>query len=412
VLIRKVGVTSKKLDVNGLLKPAFTPVNDSDWESLDVLALNLFRPKTPIDTVQLFAGRLPQIRDLVDVVYEDGAHAIIYGERGVGKTSLANVIAERVAPAIPRLKCVKISCSPADTFFNIWENALYDYEYEGNTADTILKGNPSLYQLYKMLETLDKSYKYIFVFDEFDRIKSEKAKNLMSDAIKHFSNNPANVTVILVGVANTISDIFTEHESISRCTTQIKMPRMSTDELRDVVSSRLPKLCMSADKGVVEKMIRYSQGLPGYMHLLGQLSARMAIAKRCMNITAADLKSAVNNALEKSDQSIREDYYKAVESSDPRATYKEVLLACALAKTNELGKFYAKSVMEPLSKIRKKDIDIAHYSTPLGNLCLPERGPALVRSGVKKRFQYEFKNPLLQPLVILIGMRDGLISDY
>lgn len=401
-----------KLDVDDLLKTTFTPINDADWESLDALALNLFRPKAPIDTVQLFAGRLPQIKDLVDVVYENGAHAIIFGERGVGKTSLANVIAERVAPAIPRLKCIKVSCSPNDSFFNLWEHALYDHEYEDKTADTILKANPSLYQLYKMLETLDPSYKYLFVFDEFDRIKSDQAKTLMSDAVKHFSNNPANVTVILVGVANTITDIFSEHESISRCTTQIKMPRMSVDELRDVVSSRFPKLCMSAEKGVVDKMIRYSQGLPGYMHLLGQLSARTAIGNRRMKISDSDLKSAVNNALEKSDQSIKQDYYKAIESSDPRATYKEVLLACALAKTNELGKFYAKSVMEPLSKIRKKDIDIAHYSTPLGNLCLPERGPALIRSGVKKRYQYEFKNPLLQPLVILIGMRDGLISEY
>jgi Cdc6-like AAA superfamily ATPase len=411
-MVKKVSMARGLLDIESLLKTEFTPVSEDDWETIDALILNLFRPKTPIDTVQLFAGRIQQINDLVDVVYEAGAHAIIYGERGVGKTSLANIIQARVAPAIPRLKCVKVSCSPDDTFFSLWEHALYDFEYEGKTAEVILKSNPSAYQVYKMLETLNPAQKYLFVFDEFDRIKAESTKVLMSDAIKHFSNNPANVTVLLVGVANTISDIFAEHQSISRCTTKIKMPRMSVDELRHVITARLPTLSMNAEDGVVERMIRYSQGLPGYMHLLGQLSARSAIAKRRMQITHSDLRVAVNSALEKSDQSTKEDYYKAIESSDPRATYKEVLLACALAKTNELGKFYAKSLLEPLSKIRKKQIDIAHYSTPLGNLCLPERGPALIRSGVRKRFQYEFKNPLLQPLVILIGMRDGLITDY
>jgi replication-associated recombination protein RarA len=32
----------------------------------------------------------------LEVIYQAGAHAIIFGERGVGKTSLANIINERI----------------------------------------------------------------------------------------------------------------------------------------------------------------------------------------------------------------------------------------------------------------------------------------------------------------------------
>ena len=63
-------------------------------------------------------------------------------------------------------------------------------------------------------------------------------------------------------------------------------------------------------------------------------------------------------------------------------------------------------------KIRGKKMEIFNFSPQLGNLCLEERGPAPARTGVKKNYQYEFANPLLQPLVIMMGLKDGLTPDY
>ena len=51
-----------------------------------------FTPSAPINRLTLFAGRLPQIDRVFGAVFSPGQHAIIYGERGVGKTSLANII--------------------------------------------------------------------------------------------------------------------------------------------------------------------------------------------------------------------------------------------------------------------------------------------------------------------------------
>ena len=55
------------------------------------LVAEAFRPSAPIDRRSLFSGRTDQIAELFSVVAQPGAHAVVYGERGVGKTSLAAV---------------------------------------------------------------------------------------------------------------------------------------------------------------------------------------------------------------------------------------------------------------------------------------------------------------------------------
>ena len=55
-------------------------------------------------------------------------------------------------------------------------------------------------------------------------------------------------------------------------------------------------------------------------------------------------------------------------------------------------------------------MDIPNYSTNLSNLCSEERGPALIKMGKAKRYQYRFANPLLQPLTIMIGATEGLVQ--
>src|SRR5690349_10398978 len=63
-----------------------------EMRELSLAAANAFQPRTPITTKELFAGRWNQMTTLADAVSQPGLHVVIYGERGVGKTSLANVV--------------------------------------------------------------------------------------------------------------------------------------------------------------------------------------------------------------------------------------------------------------------------------------------------------------------------------
>ena len=75
-----------------------------------------------------------------------------------------------------------------------------------------------------------------------------------------------------------------------------------------------------------------------------------------------------------------------------------------------MGHFYAGDVREPYSRIRGRPMEITNFSTNLNNLCDADRGPALIKTGERKRYQYRFANPLVQPLTIMQGVKDGMIT--
>ena len=94
---------------------------------LEVRCGHVFSPSAPINKLSLFAGRLPQIHKLRDAINSRGCHAILFGERGVGKTSLVSILKELFA-GIPSLQIVKTNCVESDDFQNAWRKALAEIE--------------------------------------------------------------------------------------------------------------------------------------------------------------------------------------------------------------------------------------------------------------------------------------------
>ena len=88
-----------------------------DQASLDRLAAlgQAFRPAVPINQKDFFAGRFEQLATIIGVIQQAGRHAVIFGEPGVGKTSLAAVSAQ----LFPFLS-IKINADPSDDFGRLW----------------------------------------------------------------------------------------------------------------------------------------------------------------------------------------------------------------------------------------------------------------------------------------------------
>src|SRR5438105_1153513 len=108
---------------------------DEDWRRLRFEAGRIFTPSTPIGIADLFSGRLPQISKLVDTVAERGRHALIYGEPGVGKTSLAQIIQHLIPSDKSKVRYIKKSAFSSDTYSSIWMSIFRDIKFTADLGD-------------------------------------------------------------------------------------------------------------------------------------------------------------------------------------------------------------------------------------------------------------------------------------
>jgi Cdc6-like AAA superfamily ATPase len=386
------------------------PKTDDEWVRLEFQADSTFSPHAPIDDESLFAGRTDIIVRLIDTVFQAGRHAILYGERGVGKTSLANIVKEKVFNRSRMVKVIKRSCTKAHDFRLMWVHALDDFTIDGKSSEQFLGKNPNPYDIFKTLELLPKADRPVFIFDEFDRVIDKKSLPLMADTIKYLADYSSRSTVVIVGVADNVGDLFGGHPSVQRNIQQVRMPRMTREELRMILIKRLPLLGIQMKPRVEELILELSQGLPMYTHLMGQNAVKAAVLRRSMKVEIEDFNRSVERCIEEADETVKEGYLTAVRSSRPTNKYKEALLACALAGTNEKGYFNAASIATAYSNIRKREASVPDIARHINAFCEDERGPTLVRSGSPKSYEYRFVDPLVRPYAIIRGLNEKIFS--
>ncbi len=366
-----------------------------------------FTPGTPVGRLNMLAGRMHQLTDIVSAVSMDGQHVGLYGERGVGKTSLANVLAEFFDNARLRahFQAVRVNCSTDDTFTSLWRNVFVEL----GTHDEVGKDqdlSPEVVR--RRLEALDTPA--LIVLDELDRLEDDVALTGLADTIKTLSDHAVPSTLVLVGVARSIGELVGEHASIVRALVQIEMPRMSATELAEILAKGCERARLRPPHpSAVEEITTLSEGLPHYTHLLGLHAGQRAVQDDRGEITYGDVQRAIPKAVDR--HTILDAYQQATRSARTDALFAEVLLACALAPKNQLGFFTSGSIRAPLEVIAERKIDIPAFSNHLSQFLEPARGAVLQREGSSRRYFYRFTDPIFQPYVILKGLSTGLITD-
>jgi Cdc6-like AAA superfamily ATPase len=389
-----------------------------DWNALRYEASQLFTPSLPIRTAELFAGRSAEIRKILDVIYEAGQHAILYGERGVGKTSLAQVVRFLLPSRTSRVIFVREQADPSDSFSSLWKKVF------SNLKTTIRRNGEeteaSISELYdtevvpsdiaRELDNFSLNTVPIIVLDEFNEIKDNKAASYLANTIKALSDRGVNCTVIVVGVADNVTELIEEHASISRCMTEIKMPRMSNPEAQEILDKRLGQLGMTIDPTAKWTIVVLSRGLPSYVHRLGRYAVLRCINDRQLEATEEHVKSAIDEVLERSQESIKDSYETATHSNQPGNLFRQVLLACAMADADDSGWFKPVDVCDPIASILKRKAEIATFQNHLTDFCSSKRGNILERKGSERAYRFRFTDPIMQPFVIMQGIRQGFMT--
>lgn len=374
----------------------------------------VFLPGTPISKYSLLAGRTDQMVKAQSAVLQPGRHIIIFGEKGVGKTSVAQVLVDiKAHDGYRTLKGKTINCDGSDDFTTLWSKVfrvLPAGEVEGKpvtldrfiTTETVVPDD-----IRDLLGKFDDPC--LIVLDETDQLRDQDARNLLAATIKNLSDHAVNTTIVLVGVADTVDELIAEHRSIERALVQIHMQRMSAKENEEIIKNGLDKLEMTIDEAALNMISQFSQRLPFYTHSFGLYSGLRAINDKRTDITRSDVSlSIVDVAM--SAENVRIAYHTATQSPHRNNRYETALIAFALTPVDSLSSFSASDAREYISIMFGRKVEVDDYKHYLNEFCSTKRGPILHKIGEERRYRYRFIDPLMPPFVTINAFSAEIIT--
>ena len=384
-----------------------------------------FRPYAPIELPEFFAGRIEQIKRLESEVGAPGRHVAIYGERGVGKTSLAQLayfFLRRDEEDTHFVRC--LATSTFDTIFaGVLAKAgrefvLNGVEAERERAGTVGLGQTRVSGRRRTRETFRRvggdlrieppllfdvfgEREGLIIIDEYDRVRDAPTHTRVAELIKHFSDRGSRTKIILVGVAETLTQLLGEHQSLSRSLAQVKLDRMSDDELSDIIAKGEAFLGTAFKSTMKHRIVRLADGFPYFVHLVCRHACRVAgrvLGKQrtaSLVVAEEEYREGLADALENAEHSLVEQNQQAVITTRRKSDkFELVLRAMALSESKEVP-------VQDLARntsyfVGGSPMQASSFSSTLGELAKEKRGWALtkVRDGY-----YKFSNPLMRPYV-------------
>lgn len=367
-----------------------------------------FRPHSPIEDPAAFQGRQEERDRVEEAIKTPGLHAIIYGERGAGKTSLANV-ASTITPRA-RVFCEKLA-TMADLFrailLELKNTAGVEFTFDADTG-TLQQGGLSLNvgrmtgnDLRRFLPTQEP---LTIVLDELDRIENKKVVEGVAELCKNLSTYQQNVTLVMVGVADTADALLRGHASNIRNLRHVKLGRMTPDELRAILRHGERVVGVTFDQGVERNIIEVSDRFPYYLHLIATNAAKSALERDSALVQAQDYQKALVAAAQDCDEQLRAAYDDAILSVKGSEIYKRIVWSLALENENSIT---PRGICDRVNAFAVEDgdpeVSVQAVGQALKRLTQARRARIIVN---KNPGFFGFSNPLMKGYVRLVRARE------
>lgn len=370
-----------------------------------------FTPRRPKKWCRFFAGRRRALGRMIAAIEEERAHIIIFGPRGIGKTSMANVLTESAREA--EYQVLKYQCGTDSTFEDIFRGLLacLPADFMDLAARNNAVGAKNFEQLLPRNDfgptELTRALSYlalehaILIIDEFDRITSDRTKNKLAESIKNLSDADVHVTVVILGVSQSVEELVGKHPSIQRHMVGIHLPLMEPDELHHIVQIGEREAGIKFEDATRDMIVSFSKGLPYFTQLLCLYSGQAALSRNSRTVEIVDFREALKRCVEEADPLVKIAYDLATQS-DGNQFVADVMFAAASARFDECGSFTAVNASKVVVNDqghRILELTLHRALTDLGRekyygLIEKRRAP----SGV---IQYFFANQTMRQYIIL-----------
>ena len=300
-------------------------------------------------TRRFFAGRARQIADLTDALHLMGSTPLIYGARGLGKTSLAFQMMRIAQGAVELLSAQGIqdrafnetgqylvffvTCTDATRNFdgliqeliNAAEEADFpeaesNYKAKHLAERTITQKISFRFfeaqrsrkflpekarrsyrnlgpteKLQHLIYLIVEKYRrpVLFIIDEIDRLENTQG---LASFIK--ATSAESVKFALVGISSSIGELLADHQSIARGLVPVQVPRMEDDELRQIIEKAQEYLYdqgqrITFGRPASTAIVDSAAGFPWLVHVLGQSSLLRAVEAGRNEVRSVDVLDTV-----------------------------------------------------------------------------------------------------------------------
>jgi uncharacterized protein len=365
-------------------------------------------PSTSIKTPERLYGRDKYLSTMARSLNSVGRQIFVYGDRGVGKTSLA-LTAAQVHTGSKR-KPIYVVCENESTFGTVIQavaNSTIKVEDRierpstGQSAGfTILgngvninKGTPrtaSISPPASINEALDLvkyimtkgSGRQIVVIDEMERIKSQIEKTKFAEFIKNLGEVDENISFVFCGIASDLNDIIGGHPSAGRILEPIKLDKLHHSDLWKIITSVTEALNIGIEREYLIRIGQISDGFPHFVHLIGESMfwSMQESPNSLEDVRIDDFNAGVNGALERAEPTLRVQYDKATKKTRLTEDYEEVLWALAdtTADNRQVSEIYNTSYRRVMNcRPLRKELTREQFNQRLLSLKSPGHGEIL-----------------------------------
>jgi Cdc6-like AAA superfamily ATPase len=289
-----------------------------------LLLRDIFTPTQPVTDRSRFAGRLGVLAKLIGIIEEQRSHVVIYGERGIGKTSLMHILADIARES--HYIVAYASCGATSRFDEIFRAALREVPmlylssvtptgHEAESGATLADRLPQGFDARQLGELCAEvtGTRVLILLDEYDRIQDTAFRQSVAELIKNLSDRAARVQLVIAGVASNLQELTGYIPSIRRNVIGLPIPRLSEEEVRAIIGLGETSAGVRFDDTVIAMIGLLSNGSPYLARLLSHHASMKALDEGRMDIRREDISRALDMVVEEAEGRISRDTAVALE---------------------------------------------------------------------------------------------------
>lgn len=269
---------------------AISSLNEEEFVKILKSALSI---RSPIRTIERLIGREKELELIHEALHDDGGHIFIYGDRGVGKSSLAASVAAQYQSSDN--DPIQIPCGKNTRFYKTVEEIaerilrrsgakrptsidhtlnlkIYKVTVKERDIEVSLPQIDSMFSAVDVLEEVVKLHSSlpVIVIDEFDQIECPKERADFAHFIKDLGDRGVNVKFIFTGIASSLYQLLGDHESSFRQLFTLNLERLYWTHREEISYNAINKFGLEVEPEIIHSIARLSNGFPYFVHLLTQ----------------------------------------------------------------------------------------------------------------------------------------------